>query len=304
MAVRISKREAAYCLWQSDGFVDTTPATPKRRRPPSTVVQANSGQNVSGSSAADTVDSCAGLYEVEAIVAERLREGRTEFRVRWAGYTATDDTWEPYDNLHRSIVFQSYWAAQQHAVATPAKKAGGPRRMGRAPRSRGRVGAGQTRPQFGTSFKLKAPRLKFTIPDTRAGPQSEHWRDLARGGFKRRNIQAGLPVGTSSRIASRHRLMLATNGATADEPISTVSLPAASEASLKVPQHCTSSRCHPTNCVCLPPDRSADGGAIEARASHCISSRCHPTNCVCTPPPPPDSTENDDDTMTLTLEPL
>ena len=38
-------------------------------------------------------------FEVERIVASRTRKGSMEYQVRWKGYTAADDTWEPLQNL-------------------------------------------------------------------------------------------------------------------------------------------------------------------------------------------------------------
>ena len=34
------------------------------------------------------------LYIVERLLAERRRNGKTQFKVRWDGYTSADDTWE------------------------------------------------------------------------------------------------------------------------------------------------------------------------------------------------------------------
>ena len=38
-------------------------------------------------------------YEVEAILAERIRRGVTEYLVKWKGYTTENNTWEPEDNI-------------------------------------------------------------------------------------------------------------------------------------------------------------------------------------------------------------
>ena len=39
-------------------------------------------------------------YEVEKILAKRTNKGRTEYRIRWKGYSEKDDTWEPTENLN------------------------------------------------------------------------------------------------------------------------------------------------------------------------------------------------------------
>ena len=41
------------------------------------------------------------LLQVERIIACRLAtDGRISYLVRWKGYKADDDTWEPEENLH------------------------------------------------------------------------------------------------------------------------------------------------------------------------------------------------------------
>jgi hypothetical protein len=39
------------------------------------------------------------VFSVESIVGHRRRGGRLEYRVRWEGYGADKDTWEPARNL-------------------------------------------------------------------------------------------------------------------------------------------------------------------------------------------------------------
>jgi transposase InsO family protein len=39
-------------------------------------------------------------YEVEKILKKRVRNGRTEYLVRWTGYDSKDDTWEPTHHLN------------------------------------------------------------------------------------------------------------------------------------------------------------------------------------------------------------
>ena len=40
-----------------------------------------------------------GEYEVERIMGKRMRNGRTEYHVKWANYDERDATWEPADNI-------------------------------------------------------------------------------------------------------------------------------------------------------------------------------------------------------------
>merc|ERR1711963_625712 len=42
-------------------------------------------------------------YEVESVVSKReTEEGKVEYLVKWKGYDASDNTWEPIENLESS----------------------------------------------------------------------------------------------------------------------------------------------------------------------------------------------------------
>ena len=42
-------------------------------------------------------------YEVESVVSKRdTEEGKVEYLVKWKGYDASDNTWEPVENLESS----------------------------------------------------------------------------------------------------------------------------------------------------------------------------------------------------------
>ncbi|BET02017.1 Chromo (Hypothetical proteinRromatin Organisation MOdifier) domain [Nesidiocoris tenuis] len=38
-------------------------------------------------------------FEVESILDSRVKKGKTEYKIRWKGYSAKSDTWEPEKNL-------------------------------------------------------------------------------------------------------------------------------------------------------------------------------------------------------------
>ncbi len=52
-------------------------------------------------------------YEVQSIVAHRTWRGKTQYRVRWRGYGASHDTWEPAKNLLGSSLLVSKYNAEQ-----------------------------------------------------------------------------------------------------------------------------------------------------------------------------------------------
>ena len=47
-------------------------------------------------------------YELDKIVADRIRKGKQEFKVRWKGYKDEDDTWEPYQNIKNTAGYKTY----------------------------------------------------------------------------------------------------------------------------------------------------------------------------------------------------
>jgi hypothetical protein len=51
-------------------------------------------------------------YVVESIVGRRKKNGRTEYKVHWAGYDSSEDTWEPESEVN-SLAAVEDWLAQQ-----------------------------------------------------------------------------------------------------------------------------------------------------------------------------------------------
>jgi hypothetical protein len=49
------------------------------------------------------------IYEVEAIVAEEIRDGRIYYQVRWAGWPPDCDTFEPPEHLTNCAQAMSEW---------------------------------------------------------------------------------------------------------------------------------------------------------------------------------------------------
>ncbi len=53
-------------------------------------------------------------YEVESIVDHKVSKNGNQYRIRWKGYSAVDDTWEPEMNLANSAsVLKSYKRAHK-----------------------------------------------------------------------------------------------------------------------------------------------------------------------------------------------
>jgi hypothetical protein len=66
-------------------------------------------------------------YVVERLLSRRVKQGRVEYKVRWAGYDASEDTWEPEAEVAELAAMDTWLAEQQHsraeASAPPASAA-------------------------------------------------------------------------------------------------------------------------------------------------------------------------------------
>ena len=86
----MSTRYAPFLFFLSSGEV-THPARPSLKRPPPVPFRA--------------------LFQVEDILAFRRKAGAAQFWVKWAGYSTTENSWEPRGGLPPSLIAE-YLAAR------------------------------------------------------------------------------------------------------------------------------------------------------------------------------------------------
>ncbi|EIN03256.1 hypothetical protein PUNSTDRAFT_20523, partial [Punctularia strigosozonata HHB-11173 SS5] len=77
------KIHPVFHVWKLRRYVeDTIPGRPRHHRPPPAVVR-------------DGVEE----WTVDRLVDSRIFRGKLQFLVRWEGYSANEDTWEPEENV-------------------------------------------------------------------------------------------------------------------------------------------------------------------------------------------------------------
>ena len=76
-------------------------------------VQGGQGDSVSDEDATDEQE-----YVVESIVAQRKKNGRIEYRVHWAGYGSSEDTWEPASQL-QGLAALDKWRPERFNLDAP-----------------------------------------------------------------------------------------------------------------------------------------------------------------------------------------
>jgi transposase InsO family protein len=71
----------------------------------------------SESSANDPSESS--VFIVDDILDHRVSNGGLEYKVRWKGFSAEDDSWEPYSSFYDVQVIYDYWRHQDEAAVGP-----------------------------------------------------------------------------------------------------------------------------------------------------------------------------------------
>lgn len=70
----------------------------------------------------ETLQTADKTYEVEKIINEKLEDGKLKYLVKWAGYSETDNTWEPEENLTNCQTALNEYRTQrslEHAATEP-----------------------------------------------------------------------------------------------------------------------------------------------------------------------------------------
>ena len=66
-------------------------------------------------------DKTGDMYEIEDVIAERLEKGVPIYRIRWKGFGAESDTWEPIEHLAGAEVYAARFREEQEASQVRAK---------------------------------------------------------------------------------------------------------------------------------------------------------------------------------------
>jgi hypothetical protein len=61
-------------------------------------------------------------YEVEHILDKRVRQGKTEYLVKWKGYENNENTWEPTEHLYCPDKVQEFVNRSKKKRARPTKE--------------------------------------------------------------------------------------------------------------------------------------------------------------------------------------
>ena len=111
-------------------------------------------------------------YEMEAIIAQRRRRGRTEYLVRWVGWPEEDATWEPASAFRTTCrATLDDWLSIHQSDASEAKKKPdtlascppqrGSRKRGRPAADEARACAGSERACFLEEYSIGTRRVLF-----------------------------------------------------------------------------------------------------------------------------------------------
>ena len=93
---------------------DEPPAAAKRPAPAKKkyplACDESSDEEIIDESSDESSDEDADAYDVECIVDERIKGKKTEFLVKWEGWSADDNTWEPLEHVQHCEAFAAWRA--------------------------------------------------------------------------------------------------------------------------------------------------------------------------------------------------
>jgi hypothetical protein len=100
--------------------------TPKATKPKlisAKVKHVLAGSSSSDSSSSDESQGKQTFYEVECIVAKRVKDGRKEYLLKWKNFEESQNTWEPEQNLECPKLIKEFEAREEtKRKQTPVKR--------------------------------------------------------------------------------------------------------------------------------------------------------------------------------------
>lgn len=125
-------------------------------------------------------------YVVESIIGERMKLGRIEYKVRWAGYDASEDSWEPAANVSDLAALDAWLTDQRQRTApneapsqSPLSSADRPAEVAVAAHAASPVPVAHTAPLRLGPGSRQSPRMHASSASLRAGAVAPSLQQVA-----------------------------------------------------------------------------------------------------------------------------
>ncbi|KAF0483189.1 chromobox protein [Gigaspora margarita] len=69
-----------------------------------------------------TYDLDEDVFAVEKIISHRIRNGTTQYLIKWEGFGSEDNSWENEGNVYAPILIRKYWNKSRNKVKIPNKR--------------------------------------------------------------------------------------------------------------------------------------------------------------------------------------